>query len=232
VRARPPPPLQEQRRCPDCRLHRSLCLCALVPRLEPRTRVVLVVHQLELRKPTNTGRLAVRCLAGSRMVVRGAAELDQRDEAVPLSSAWAGATRPLLLFPDPAAAPLERWRDGAEPVTLIVPDGTWRQASRARRQIDALAPIPCVGLPRAAPSLYRLRTARSGRLSTLEAIACALGILEGPEMEVALLHILRVMVDRVLWSNGRLAASEVTGGVPPGARSHDPLSGPALPPRG
>jgi DTW domain-containing protein YfiP len=222
VRARPPLSIQLERRCADCRLHRSLCLCALVPRLETRTRVVLLVHQLELRKPTNTGRLAARCLAGSTVVVRGGGE-----PADP-SAAWADAVTPLVLFPDAEAEPLERWRDHAHPLTLIVPDGTWRQAARARRRIAGLANIPCASLPPSAPSLYRLRRAsRPGWLSTLEAIARALGILEGPEVEAALLHILRVMVDRTLWSNGRLPGADVTGGIPSGAVAHDPLSGTA-----
>ena len=47
-------------RCADCRMHRSLCICALLPRLETRTRVVLLLHQLEIVKPTNTGLVAAR----------------------------------------------------------------------------------------------------------------------------------------------------------------------------
>jgi DTW domain-containing protein YfiP len=221
VRARPQPAQQNERRCAGCWLHHSLCLCALVPRLEPRTRLVLLVHQLELRKPTNTGRLAARCLAGSEVVVRGG--------PLPADpSSWASAAAPVLLFPDATAQPLERWRDWPHPVTLIVPDGTWRQAARARHRYPALAAVPCASLPASAPSVYRLRrSVRPGRLSTLEAIARALGVLEGPALEEPLLHIHRVMVDRMLWSNGRLTTAEVTGGVPEGARSHDPLSGPA-----
>src|SRR5215510_6256239 len=60
-------------RCADCRMHRSLCICALLPRIATRTRVVLVLHQLEARKPTNTGALAARCLENSVVVYRGRA---------------------------------------------------------------------------------------------------------------------------------------------------------------
>jgi DTW domain-containing protein YfiP len=191
-----------------------------VPRLELRTRVVLLVHQLELRKPTNTGRLAARCLPGSTMVVRGG-------PALPSDAAWVEAAAPVLLFPDGDAQPLERWRDSPDPVTLLVPDGTWRQAARTRRRLPGLLALPCAALPAPAPSVYRLRSARPGRLSTMEAITRALGILEGPDVEAALLHILQVMIDRMLWSNGRLPGDSVTGGVPVGAVSHDPLSGAA-----
>jgi DTW domain-containing protein YfiP len=218
VRARRPE-LALLRRCQSCLLHRSLCICALIPSIATRTRVVLIVHQLELRKPTNTGRLAARCLPNSAVLLRGGGA-----PADP-SAAWAADPLPILLFPDREARPIDEWRDSPTPITLIVPDGTWRQASRARRRIPGLARVPCATLP-AASSSYRLRQAvRPGRLSTMEAVAWALGALEGPAVEDALIHMLRVMVDRTLWTNGRLSAGEVTGGIPPGAVSHDPLSG-------
>jgi DTW domain-containing protein YfiP len=227
VRARQPH-LVAVRRCPDCWLHRTLCLCALVPRVLTRTRLVLVTHQLEVRKPTNTGRLAVRCLPNSAVVVRGAGG----DASTP----WREAAAPVLLFPHAGAEPLERWRDHPAPVTLVVPDGTWRQAARARRRLAGLGDIPCAALPAGAsappagarPALPLRRQVRPGRLSTLAAIARALGILEGSAVEEPLAHILRVMVDRTLWSNGRLATELVTGGIPPGVFPHDPVGrGPA-----
>jgi len=203
-------------------MHRSLCVCALVPHLQTQTRVVLVLHQLEDRKPTNTGRLAVRCLPNSAVVFRG------RGAPACPSDAWTSAGRSLLLFPHADARPLEAKlaRDSDGPITLVVPDGTWRQAARARRRVAGLDRLACVRLPDDGAPFYRLRRAtRPGRLSTLEAIARALGILEGPQVQQALEHILRVMVDRTLWSNGRLPSERVTGGIPPGAVSHDPWSG-------
>jgi len=40
----------------------------------------------------------------------------------------------------------------------------------------------------------------------------------------ALLHIYRVMSDRTLWTKGRLPTEAVTGGIPAGVQSHDPLT--------
>jgi len=62
------------------------------------------------------------------------------------------------------------------------------------------------------------RAARPGQLCTLEAIARALGVLEGPEVQRQLEGLLRIMVERTLWSAGRLGADEVAGGIPPSAR--------------
>ena len=54
------------------------CLCGLLPRVETRTRVVLVLHQLEDHKTSNTGRLALLCLPNSEIVFRGDPERAQR----------------------------------------------------------------------------------------------------------------------------------------------------------
>ncbi len=186
-----------------------------------RTRVILVAHFYEERKPTNTGHLAVTCLEGARVVRRGGPEHAAAEVR------WESATQPLLLFPGPDAVPLDRWHAArpadAPPVTLIVPDGTWRQAKRVRYRVPGLAEIPCVSLPEGLYSSYRLRHAHAaGRLSTLEAVAHALGILEGPHIRTRLLHLFEVVVDRALWSNGRISAEHVLGGVPAGARQDGP----------
>jgi DTW domain-containing protein YfiP len=133
-----------------------------------------------------------------------------------------------LLFPHETATPIGDWREreGARgALTLVVPDGTWRQAAHARSRVPELAALPCVTLTgaRAEGSRLRRASAHPERLSTLEAVALALGVLEGPAVEEALLRVYRVMADRTLWTNGRLARGEVTGGVPAGAQSHDPL---------
>jgi DTW domain-containing protein len=212
-------------------MHLTLCICALIQPIATRTRLVLLLHQLEQEKPTNTGRLAVRCLSNSRVIEpRGAREIDPDPESdadadADADLAWIAPEREaLLLFPHPEAKPLDDWRGSTRPITLIVPDGTWRQAKKARRRIAGLARLSCVTLPTGGPSTYRLRhAARPNRLATIEAIARALGILEGPEVQQRLDYIFRVMVDRTLWTNGRISTAAVTGGIPVGVRPHDPL---------
>jgi DTW domain-containing protein YfiP len=185
-------------RCPGCRLLATKCLCDRVPRIETRTRVVVVLHQLETRKPSNTGHLALRCLPNSDVVIRG--RLDRSTDAPD----WTVHGDPVLLFPHEEARPLERWRDHARPVTLIVPDGTWRQAARVRRRVPGLDAVPCAYVARDARSNYRLRhTLDPSRLSTIEAIAEALAVLEPSNAETtraSLLEIFGVMVERSLAS--------------------------------
>ena len=194
-------------RCVGCRLARHACLCALIPRIETRTRVVLVLHQLENNKTSNTGRLALRCLPNSEIVMRGDPNWSHKenapletdvDETTPTPD-WNAHGDPVLLYPHPDARPIDAWKDHPRPVTLIVPDGTWRQGRRVRQRTPGLAQVPCASITRSAPSNYRLRTTYDPRrLATLEAIAEALGVLEGETARTALLEIFDVMVERTL----------------------------------
>jgi DTW domain-containing protein YfiP len=212
-------------RCDGCRMHQSLCICTLLPRITTRTRVVLLLHQLEAIKPTNTGAVAARCLPNSVVVYRGRAPVGAVTGTLEAAlQSDAADAESVLLFPHPSATPLTARPPGGKPLTLVVPDGTWPQAAKARGRVRALARMPCVSLPEAAAPVDRLRSSPGpGRLATLEAIAAALGILEGPAVGAALMRVYRIMTERTLWTNGRLAADQVTGGIPAGARSHDPL---------
>lgn len=209
-------------RCTRCLMHESLCLCALVPRLETRTRVVLFIHRTELRKPTNTGRLGAHCLVNSEVRMRGS-------ESGPMDTfAAAPGSRPLLLFPYPDAVPLCDVARPGETYTLVVPDGNWRQASKVRNRVRGLRDALAVTLPAEEPSTYRLRhEAHPHGLATIEAIARALGILEGRAVRDALERVFRAMVERTLWSRGAVATDEVTGGIPAGTMRHEPRRPPA-----
>lgn len=209
-------------RCATCAMRTQLCICALTPSLSSSSSLTLLLHKDEAHKPTNTGALAARCLADSRIVIVGG------DDVVDVAARDA---RPqLLLFPA-EGAPVLTAADG--PCELVVPDGTWRQARKMRSRIAGLASLPCRVLPATTmATTYRLRSERrEGGLATLEAIAAALRILDGDtgdEVADAMLGVFRVMVSRTLWLRGQLRDDEVVGGVPEAARRHDPRGG--LPP--
>lgn len=187
----------------------NLCVCALIPRIETRTRLVLLIHRYEDRKTTNTGRLAAECLTNSEIIVRGF----ESTPTPPLT--WDPESQPLFLFPHEDATPLAPRALSDRPVTLLVPDGTWRQASKVRNRVPGLREVPAFSLPPDVPSIYRLRAeAHEQGLATAEAIARAMGILEGPHVRAAMEGVFRAMVERTLWSRGVIPATEVTGGIP------------------
>jgi DTW domain-containing protein YfiP len=187
-------------RCPACRLPEGLCACADLPHLAVRTRVVLILHRREAITSTNTGRLAVRMLDGAELRVQPRTQPE--GPAAPLPEG-----RRLVLFPRGDARVLRPEDAAGERVVLLVPDGTWSQARRMIHRAPDLAGADLVTVPPSAPSRYRLRTHdREGALCTLEAIARALGILEGPAVEDALLAALDRFVERGLAARaGRLA---------------------------
>lgn len=176
-----------------------LCICAEVPRLAIRTRVILLMHHREVKMPTNTGRLAHQCLIGSRLVLRGL-----KDEPAAIGLDEAEGT-PLLLHPTEDALELDAHFQARipPPYTLIVPDGSWRQAAKMGVREPSLRGLVRVKLGAARPSRYQLRQeTKPGGLATIEAIARALGFLESPAVEEALERIFALMVERTLRSRG------------------------------
>ena len=178
------------------------------------------MHRAEDRKSTNTGRLATLCLPNSETWIRGNEEAPSEAFVPP------EGRESLLLFPAEDAIPIADFPRGDKPVTLIVPDGNWRQAAKVRNRVPGLSRLPCVTLPKGEPSIYRLRfEAHEGGLATMEAIARAFGILEGAHVQREMEQIFRMMVERTLWARGRVQDEHVTGGIPEGATRHDPRSG-------
>lgn len=181
--------------CGRCRRPLRVCVCAHLPALAPQARVVIVQHPREHGVAIGTARMAARCLAGSALVVGTHVETHPA-VAQALSDRERQA---VLLWPGPEAKDLGR-DPPTGPITLVVVDGTWSLAQKLIRLNPALAALPRYGLAPAAPSEYRIRREpRAECLSTIEAIAGALGVLErDPEGYQAMLRPFRAMVDAQL----------------------------------
>lgn len=181
--------------CARCLRPVRVCVCALLPRLSPRTRVVIVQHPREHRVAIGTARMTVRALQGARLVV--GVEVD--DDPGLAAALGDPAAPPVLLMPGPGARNL-RSDPPPGPVTLVAVDGTWHHARKMLKVNPRLAALPRYAIDPEAPSAYRIRREPSAEcLSTLEALAQALGWLEGdPEAYRALMVPFRAMVDAQL----------------------------------
>jgi DTW domain-containing protein YfiP len=156
-------------------------LCSAIPSLAPRTRVVIVRHHLERHRSSNSGRLAHLALAGSVLV-------DHPDDVLP---SLAGAH---LVFP--IGEPTRACPD-PPPAQLVVLDASWSQARRMYRKLDALRGLPIVHLADVAMPAARLREAPApGRVSTIEAIARALRLVEGDAVATPLEQLFAIAVER------------------------------------
>jgi DTW domain-containing protein YfiP len=156
-----------------------------------RTKLLVLVHHLEARKTTNTGRLAALAL-GARFGLWGDPDADP--PALPTGPV-------LLLFPSERSRVLVPG-DAEGGATLVVPDGSWRQARKMARRVETACAgrVERVRVEAPGGSGYTLRhTEREGALSTLEAVAHALRVLErdeGPEVAARTLALFTAFVAR------------------------------------
>jgi len=190
--------------CERCQLHRELCLCDDIPTLKFRTRVSLVIHRKELKRTTNTGRLALEALTNSCIRIRGGLDCSRLD----LSDLIVPEYRSVLFFPAEDAVELnhEFVSQSSLPIQLIVPDGNWRQASKLQTRHPELASIPRVKISTANCGPFHLRKEHLAEgMSTLQAIARALAIIEGPTAAAPLEKLYHEKLQRTLRGRGACA---------------------------
>lgn len=185
--------------CERCLRPQSHCLCPLIPSLDSRTRVLLLQHPSEVRHALNTAKLAALGLRNCELRVGEVFEDLAGLIEVP-------GYRSALLFPGEGAQPLMTYSGAADerPWLLVVPDGTWRKASKLLHVNPLLAGLPRVTLAQVLPSRYRLRKAPAeGALSTLEAVVQALNVLEAPLSFDALLTPFEALIEGQIAAMGR-----------------------------
>ncbi|PMV23522.1 MULTISPECIES: tRNA-uridine aminocarboxypropyltransferase [unclassified Pseudomonas] len=182
--------------CSRCLRPATHCLCPLIPSLESRTRVLLLQHPSEVNHALNTARLAALGLNNAQLVVG-----EVFDDLATLLNPPGYQAR--LLFPSDDAQPLQRYAPDEQPMLLVVPDGTWRKARKLLYLNPLLAALPRVTLMGDAVSRYRLRKAPGpGALSTVEAIAQALQVLEAPASFELLLRPFDALIERQIAAMG------------------------------
>lgn len=158
--------------CRRCLRPEGFCVCAGLGPIPSRTRVVLLQHPREAR-------LAI-CSAWLTRVALENAELHRgvRFEDEPRVRALVSRPGAALLFPGDGAAQAGALAD-RPPELLVVLDGTWLQAEKMLALNPAIAALPRVALSGHESGYGALRREpQEGHLSTIEAVAHALGALE------------------------------------------------------
>jgi len=190
-------------RCEHCQRPASHCLCAYISRIPNRTQVLVLQHPDEANHPLNTARLAVMGLLNARLLV--GEHFPQLDDIV------ASAGRVLLLFPEREASSAQvaavstSSSSSGEPAwsLLIVPDGTWRQARKIVGANPVLDTLPRLSLPPGMSSEYRIRkTSQPAAVSTIEAIARSLSLLEPEQSFNSLLAPFRALIAQQVQAMG------------------------------
>lgn len=154
--------------------------------LPTRTRVIIVQHVLEQGERSNTAKHALAALLNSERRLYGVKDTPLRIDD--FSDAW-------LLWPGDGARPV-----GA-PSKLVVLDGSWSQARRMVQRLPALRALPQLSItPKA--GRRSLREAPAGGMSTLEALAEALRVVESEAAGAHLEAVHEALVQKQLGERG------------------------------
>ena len=164
-------------KCERCLRVQRACVCDVVPVVETRTRVVIVRHRLEVWRTSNTGRLAHLALPNSE-IVEYPGEMPDLDGAA-------------LVWPDGGG-------EVSAPRQIVILDASWSQARRMYRKIGALRGLPVLALPVEPMPAERMRESPGpGMVSTIEAIARALRLIEGDKVAKPLEMLFSEAVERI-----------------------------------
>ncbi|MFM1902624.1 MAG: hypothetical protein RLZZ440_524 [Planctomycetota bacterium] len=172
-------------RCPRCSLPPRWCTCDMLPPVDTRIAVEVLIHRLEQCRPSSTGNLVGRSVTGAvcHVYQRGnrffpetgyPADIHEHDREL-----W-------VLHPsgDPLPEPATTDAPALQPPpTVLLLDGSWRQAGEMLASMHGRG--RCVRLPAAAtsePSRYWLRNqARADQLCTAEALMGVLTAVGEPD---------------------------------------------------
>jgi DTW domain-containing protein len=159
--------------CRRCLRPEAFCVCSGLGPIPSRTRVLLLQHPREAR-------LAI-CSAWLTRVALERCELHRgvRFDGDPRVRELVATPGAALLFPSPYSTPADALA-ARPPELLVVVDGTWLQAEKMLAVNPAIAALPRVTLSPGHESGYGelRREPGPGHLSTIEAVAHALGALE------------------------------------------------------
>eukprot|EP00747_Dinoflagellata_sp_TGD_P033062 gnl/TRDRNA2_/TRDRNA2_136375_c0_seq1.p1 gnl/TRDRNA2_/TRDRNA2_136375_c0~~gnl/TRDRNA2_/TRDRNA2_136375_c0_seq1.p1 ORF type:complete len:370 (+),score=71.11 gnl/TRDRNA2_/TRDRNA2_136375_c0_seq1:97-1110(+) len=193
--------------CHKCLRAKSVCLCKSLPPdgpLDTKSRIAVLLHPKEQQRSLGTAPLLRLCLKNLVVAVHEKMPTPEEDPSLH-DSLTTGGYRCMLVCPGPDAEVLELPEDGKEVctdrplTTLIFVDGTWPKAKAMVFQSPWLQQLPRVVLRPTARSGYFFRKQpESFCLSTLEAVAEALLVLEGtrgPAVKAALIAPFQMMVE-------------------------------------
>lgn len=165
------------KRCPRCLLGECVCICAWRRPMAVGFDIVLLMHRDEVFKPTNSGRLIADLFPRNTY----AFEWSRTAPAPALLELLGDDARyPVIAFPADAhtTRTVHRGRTqlpADKKLTLILLDGTWKQARKMFKTSAWLQSLPLLEID--APTLgnYSVRKAAgTGQLATAEAAAALL----------------------------------------------------------
>ena len=186
--------------CPECDFLKSRCLCSTLKVLNNQTHLIILQHPSEQKHPLNTVRIMKKSFQKISLLVGEDFSSDLKLNTVLADSSKYCA----LLYPEADATILNSCAPVPHITDLIIIDGTWRKAKKIYGLSQNLKHLPKLRLIPEQQTDYRIRkSTNENALSTLEAAASALMILE-PRLETqSLLNSFHFMIDYQIKKMGR-----------------------------
>lgn len=161
--------------CEHCGYPQKTCICSHINTVNTSLEIVIIQHEKERHHAKNTARLVSLCIPSTRIVPANdvIAMRSLSKHCLPRHS--------VLVYPSECSTPIENVDavSRSEIRTLILIDGSWKQAFGLVKQNPWLAKLPAFHFITAPTSNYAIRhTQLSNALSTLEATAYAIQCLD------------------------------------------------------
>ncbi|WP_299692050.1 DTW domain-containing protein [uncultured Vibrio sp.] len=159
--------MSNQQVCRGCGFTHQ-CICHLIPSAQSQTELVLLTHENELSRDTNTGKLLQQSLHQCQPMV-----WHRKTPPAELIALLEDETRqPFLLFPSAQSIECQQAvmtiAKHRQPLFIIL-DGTWQEAKKMLNKSSWLQSVPQVHLNISSESSYTLRRNQdSGHLCTCE----------------------------------------------------------------
>lgn len=194
-------------RCDYCQLAVYACICAWQPQLHARAEFVLLLHRIEIFKPTNTGRLIADIFpAQTHAFCWSRTEPEQallellHDEnrqcfiVFPADTPEAKAKSRAVVTEIPNNEKIK---------TFILLDATWKQSGRMFHLSRWLEHVPCVSLPDGVLRGYAVRKShQDDYFSTAEAAVLCLQMMGEQQNSDALLDYFQLFNEHYLATRG------------------------------
>jgi DTW domain-containing protein len=186
-------PRDENSHCSRCYQRREVCLCPILPTVQTKAEFIILRHIYEAERPSNTGRLVALAMPNARMIPCGGGT---RIGHPPIDNVFLSLPGTCLLWPDGVGKHPKEW-ETSPPAQIVIIDATWQQARRLYSTTPALRLLPRMVLPAPLRCRERLRKQhRSEGMSTIEAVAAAVAILEGADVAKPLEELYNELVRR------------------------------------
>ena len=168
--------------CSNCERPISVCFCNEIKVFSNQVKLIILQHPDETKHPLGTAKMAQLSFKNSHLFI--GEEFNSNKELNKLLKINNGPSA--ILYPHKDAIEISQFdtktnpQDQVEEIqNLIVLDGTWRKAKRIFEKTDFLKELKFLSLNIKTDQKYKIRKApKAGLLSTLEASAMALSVLD------------------------------------------------------